>query len=149
MAGTGHAVSVSAAGGAGNLHNDPHGEPECDRIRLRSYSDCWIIPGTSGSPTGRKPQAAADRCHCVPQLRDRQLFPLPVNRWCLYSVKHGHATTESRQMPALHQRQQLPLRELLHLSVVLDSSGVLQHDGTQRDVLLLRFVRLRQRRLPQ
>lgn len=38
MADTGHAQSVSAAGGAGSLHNNPNREPEC--VWLHFWSDC-------------------------------------------------------------------------------------------------------------
>lgn len=41
VAGTGHAQSVSTAGGAGSLHNDPHREPDCFWLHLRSY--CKLI----------------------------------------------------------------------------------------------------------
>lgn len=38
VAGTGHAQSVPAAGGAGSLHNHPNREPE--RVWLHLWSDC-------------------------------------------------------------------------------------------------------------
>lgn len=48
VAGTGHAQSLPAAGGAGSLHNDPDGEPERVRLRLRSYCKflicLWMPP---------------------------------------------------------------------------------------------------------
>lgn len=36
-AGTEHAQSVSAAGGAWSLHHDAHREPECDWLHVRSF----------------------------------------------------------------------------------------------------------------
>lgn len=44
VAGAGHAQSVPAAGGAGSLHNDANGKPECDWLRLRSACKLFICP---------------------------------------------------------------------------------------------------------
>lgn len=44
VAGTGHAQSVSPAGGAGSLHNDSNREPGCDRLHLWSYCKLFICP---------------------------------------------------------------------------------------------------------
>lgn len=41
MAGTGHAQSVPAAGGAGSLLDHPNREPERDRLHL--WSDCKLF----------------------------------------------------------------------------------------------------------
>ena len=41
VAGTGHAQSVPATGGAGSLHNDPHREPDC--LWLHVWSHCKLI----------------------------------------------------------------------------------------------------------
>lgn len=45
MVGTGHAQSVSSAGGAGSLHNEPNREPECERLHL--WSNCKLFDGPS------------------------------------------------------------------------------------------------------
>lgn len=42
VAGTGHAQSVSPAGGAGSLHNEPNREPECERLHLWSYCKLFV-----------------------------------------------------------------------------------------------------------
>lgn len=42
VAGTGHAQSVSAAGGAWSLHNDPDREPDCDWLHLWSYCKFFL-----------------------------------------------------------------------------------------------------------
>lgn len=42
LAGTGHAQSVPAAGGAGDLHNDHHRERGCDRLHFWSHCESFL-----------------------------------------------------------------------------------------------------------